>query len=105
MRALIVAIVFLAGLLPAAAQQAGNVAGQQLADKLCSACHATGRSGPSPMPKAPPFRQLAKRYPVENLAEALAEGIRTGHEGMPEFTLSPPEIGAFLAYLNEIAEK
>jgi mono/diheme cytochrome c family protein len=104
MRIALVVVSVLAGLQMAAAQTADNVKGQQLADKLCSACHATGRTGESPMAKAPAFRTLSKRYPVDSLAEALAEGIRTGHEGMPEFTLSPSEIGAFLAYLNDIAE-
>ena len=36
---------------------------------------------------APPFRDLPKRYPVENLAEALAEGIVTGHPARPRFIL------------------
>ncbi len=81
---------------------ADNVRGQEIAEKLCSRCHAVGRGGRSPHAKAPPFRDLAKRYPVEHLAEALAEGIRTGHPDMPEFKLSPPDIGALLTYLREI---
>lgn len=105
MRAAVVVLSVLAGLQWAEAQTADNVKGQQLADRLCAACHATGRTGESPMAKAPAFRTLSKRYPVDSLAEALAEGIRTGHEGMPEFTLSPAEIGAFLSYLSDIAEK
>src|SRR5215204_79298 len=44
-----------------------------------------GRQGDSPMTKAPPFRDLHKQYPVENLQEALGEGIATGHATMPEF--------------------
>jgi hypothetical protein len=56
------------------------------------------------MPKAPPFRTLGKRYPVEHLAEALAEGIRTGHPDMPEFEFSSPDIGALITYLKEIGE-
>jgi mono/diheme cytochrome c family protein len=52
---------------------------------------------------APPFRDLAKRYPVENLAEALAEGIVTGHPAMPRFTFEPREIDALLAYISSLA--
>lgn len=52
---------------------------------------------------APPFRDLPKRYPVENLAEALAEGIVTGHPAMPRFTFDPPEIDALLTYIASLA--
>ena len=36
------------------------------------------------------LRDVHKRYPVENLAEALAEGIITGHPGKPELQFSEP---------------
>jgi cytochrome c len=52
---------------------------------------------------APPFRDLPKRYPVDHLAEALAEGIVTGHPAMPEFTFTPREIEALLSYLSSLA--
>lgn len=102
------AILLAAGALEMSAargQPADHVRGQAIAERQCARCHATGRTGASPMPKAPQFRTLAKRYPIEQLAEALAEGIRTGHSDMPEFRLEPPEIGALLTYLNEIAER
>jgi hypothetical protein len=60
--------------------------------------------GESPMALAPPFRELPKRYPVEHLAEALAEGIVVGHPAMPEFTFAPPEIDALLSYLQGLSE-
>jgi hypothetical protein len=52
---------------------------------------------------APPFRVLPQRYPVQNLAEALAEGIVTGHPMMPEFTFAPDEIDALLTYIDSLA--
>jgi mono/diheme cytochrome c family protein len=52
---------------------------------------------------APPFRDLPKRYPVEHLAEALAEGIVAGHPAMPRFVLEPREIDALLAYMSSLA--
>jgi hypothetical protein len=55
------------------------------------------------MALAPPFRVLPERYPVEQLAEALAEGIVTGHPMMPEFTFDPREINALLSYLQSLA--
>jgi mono/diheme cytochrome c family protein len=55
------------------------------------------------MALAPPFRLLPGRYPVEHLAEALAEGIVVGHPAMPEFTFNPPEIDALLSYLQSLS--
>ena len=56
-------------------------AGQALAKKHCGNCHAVGPTGESRLKAAPPFRDIAKRYSVWNLEEALAEGIVTGHAG------------------------
>ena len=70
----------------------------------CAGCHATGRVGDSPLPIAPPFRTLHTRYPVETLAEALAEGITTGHPTMPEFRLDRAQINDVIAYLKSLQE-
>lgn len=35
-------------------------------------------------------------------AEALAEGIVTGHPDMPAFTFSPTQIGAIIAYIKSL---
>ena len=75
---------------------------QRLAEAKCSHCHAVGRIGVSPLPIAPPFRMLHTRYPVESLAEALAEGIMTGHPSMPEFRLDPDQIENLIAYLKTL---
>ncbi len=75
-------------------------AGQVLAEKKCGRCHATGVADKSKLGSAPPFRVLPSRYPVENLAEALAEGIVTGHPSMPEYTFHPEEIGDLLSYID-----
>lgn len=55
------------------------------------------------MRPAPPFRTLPQRYPVEHLAEALAEGIVTGHPSMPQFVFSPPEIDALLGFIDRLS--
>lgn len=77
-------------------------AGKALAEDLCGRCHATGPTGDSPLPQAVPFRDLRTRYPVESLAEALAEGIVTGHEDMPEFRFEPRAIDDLLAWLGTL---
>lgn len=76
--------------------------GKVLIEDRCSGCHATGVSGDSPVAKAPAFRSLKRKYPLENLAEALAEGIVTGHPDMPQFVFTPAEIDAIIAYLDSI---
>ena len=68
----------------------------------CTPCHAVDKVSPSPLGIAPPFRTLHTKYPVENLAEALAEGIMTGHPTMPQFKLDPGQIGDVIAYLKTL---
>lgn len=81
--------------------------GAGLARNNCGSCHAIGPTGASPNPKAPPFRRLARRYPLSHLEEALAEGIVVGHEGldMPQFRFDTREVEALLAYLASIQKR
>ncbi|WP_070998490.1 cytochrome c [Methylobacterium sp. C1] len=76
--------------------------GESLARTNCARCHAVGRVGTSPLPAAPPFRELHKRYPVEDLGEALTEGIRTGHPSMPEFRFDPEQAQDLIAYMKSL---
>lgn len=85
---------------PAAAGDADH--GRELAAAHCSRCHAVGEADQSAMAGAPPLRDLQLRYPVETLAEALAEGIVTGHPQMPVFTFSAEEIDSLLSYLESL---
>jgi cytochrome c len=87
---------------PAAAQVSVIERGADIANRQCARCHAVGGSGQSPMSLAPPFRDLSKRYPIDNLAEAFAEGIVTGHPAVPRFTLEPREINALLAFIDSL---
>jgi len=76
--------------------------GLAIATANCGRCHALGETDQSPHKEAPPFRLVVERYPSENLAEALAEGIVSGHPDMPVFRFQPDEIEAFLAYLDSL---
>jgi cytochrome c len=76
--------------------------GHAIVQRNCSVCHAVGTQGSSHNPEAPLFRELHTRYPVEMLAEALAEGILTAHPAMPQFVFTPPEINDIIAYLKSI---
>lgn len=97
LRSLVIALTLLST--PAVAD--GDLAaGGDLADRLCARCHAIAGVGPSPVAGAPAFSGLAEKWPVDHLAEALAEGIVTRHRDdvrMPEFTLSPEQIEDLLA--------
>src|SRR5689334_2880527 len=70
----------------------------------CARCHSVDKVTESPLRLAPPFRELHKRYPVEDLAEALAEGIRTGHPTMPEYKLDPGQVADVIAYLKTLEQ-
>ncbi|WP_320263195.1 c-type cytochrome [Mesorhizobium dulcispinae] len=76
--------------------------GKRLVETNCARCHAVGTAGPSTHPDAPPFRLLHLRYPLEDLQEALAEGISTGHPDMPEFVATPDQIEAIIAYIGSL---
>ncbi|MDP3316415.1 MAG: cytochrome c [Devosia sp.] len=78
--------------------------GKVLVDAYCSDCHVVGRTGESPLPIAPRFRDLHLRYDVEDLSEALVEGIVTAHEAMPEFEFDPIQAAAIIAYLKSLSE-
>ena len=87
---------------PAIAASPAEQRGQSFALTNCAKCHSIDRVTASPLPIAPPFRSLHKRYPIESLAEALAEGITTGHPTMPEYQLEPDQINDLLAYLKSL---
>lgn len=79
--------------------------GRLIAKEACAACHAIGADDASPNADAPAFRDLGQRYPVEDLAESLAEGIVTGHPDMPEVALEAQDVSFFIAYLKSIQSK
>jgi mono/diheme cytochrome c family protein len=101
MRLNVLAIILMLGASTAAFGQSAD-RGRVFAQTHCASCHAIDKTGDSPFAAAPPFRALHKRYRVEALAEALAEGISTGHPAMPEFTLTPRQIGDFLSFLKTL---
>ncbi len=78
--------------------------GHALVEANCSGCHAVGRADASPMPEAPPLRDVHQRYPVENLAEALAEGLTTGHPGKPAFKFEAREVDDIIDYLKSLEQ-
>ncbi|MGA9436407.1 MAG: cytochrome c [Roseobacter sp.] len=76
--------------------------GETIVQTYCSQCHAVGKTGSSPLSAAPPLRDLHKRYPVEHLEEAFAEGIYTGHPELPRFEFEPDQINDLIAFLKSL---
>lgn len=76
--------------------------GRVLTSTACAGCHATGRTGASPMAAAPPFREVAHRYPLNQLEESFGEGLVTGHPAMPQFVFRASEIDDLIAYLETL---
>lgn len=76
--------------------------GRVLAVQYCSGCHAVGLKGKSPHPKAPPFRTLSERFPIDALEETFIGTINTGHPGMPVFKASQQQIDFIIDYIAEV---
>lgn len=76
--------------------------GRAFASANCARCHSIDKLTASPLSIAPPFRVLHKRYPIESLEEALAEGIVTGHPTMPEFQLDPGQVSDIINFLKTL---
>lgn len=96
----IVALHLLAG--PVAAQDASAARGQVFASAVCARCHAVRAHGVSPMHEAPPFRTLAKRFPVDDLSDVLVEGVERRHPATPDFRLAPGEAADLTAYIKAL---
>jgi cytochrome c len=76
--------------------------GLTIARANCARCHSIDKVSESPLKIAPPFRTLHERYPVTDLQEPLAEGIRTGHPTMPEFRFDPDQVHDLVEYLKTL---
>jgi len=68
----------------------------------CARCHAVGSLGASPMREAPPFRMVARRFPIDDLADVLVEGVERRHPAMPDFRLDPGDAADLTAYLKAL---
>ena len=90
----------------AADPEADSVArGAAIAEARCAACHAVGLTGLSPAPPAPVLREMAEANDLDQLGRRMAEGKlihRSGTVSMPEFTLTPDEIGSVIAYMKTL---
>ncbi|MEZ5774232.1 MAG: tetratricopeptide repeat protein [Hyphomicrobiaceae bacterium] len=78
--------------------------GRRIVEANCSPCHATGRTGQSPNPKAPPFRRLTSRYPMLDLREPISRGIAAPHDVMPRFAATDADVDRIAAYIHSLGQ-
>ena len=76
--------------------------GQALAERMCSQCHATGKSDQSPPAAAPPFRELGRRLNLDSLPDRLRDALLVGHPDMPTFRFTREDARAFMLYVRSI---
>lgn len=78
--------------------------GKQVAEDLCSTCHAVGRTGESPNPAAPTFRTVLANYRPDWLADDLHNAVEISHLNMPTFHFGEDHEYDLVAYLLTIQE-
>jgi mono/diheme cytochrome c family protein len=77
-----------------------------LLKEFCGRCHAIGKTGQSPHPYAPPFRDLGENMLYdESFSQRLQNGLSTIHPDMPTFHFSQRDAGAVIEYLRAIQSK
>jgi cytochrome c len=76
--------------------------GKAILEKHCGRCHALEATGASPLPQAPPLRQVYLSFPIQELEAGLAEGMGSRHKDMPQIQFSTEQVAAILAYLGSI---
>lgn len=76
--------------------------GEALLEQNCGRCHSLAAEGASPLPQAPPLREVYLKYPIDQLDEGFAEGMGSKHRDMPQIQFSPEQVAAILSYLGSI---
>jgi cytochrome c len=76
--------------------------GLQVAQDLCSSCHAVGRTGDSPTPAAPVFRTILAQYNPGALTVDLKRAAAISHRNMPTFVMTDQHAEDLVAYLVSI---
>jgi cytochrome c len=76
--------------------------GRALLATHCGRCHSIEGTGTSPLPQAPPLRDVYAKYPIDQLEEGFAEGMGSKHRDMPQIQFSPDQVTAILDYLGAL---
>lgn len=87
---------------PLGAAEGGAADGRTILETHCGRCHAIDTTGPSPLPQAPPLREVYLSYPIDQLEQGFAEGMGSRHRDMPQIQFSDDQVAAILGYLGSI---
>ncbi|MDX2201442.1 MAG: cytochrome c [Hyphomicrobiaceae bacterium] len=69
----------------------------------CGRCHSLAPTGASPLPAAPPFRDVYDRFAPLDLRAMLRQGMVSRHREMPQMQMSDEESDAVMAFLYALA--
>ncbi|NNJ74116.1 MAG: cytochrome c [Anderseniella sp.] len=94
-----------AGQVPARAddEAASIQRGKELAQLLCTRCHAIEGPGPGTEEKSPPFSTLVPNLTLEGIADQLLEGLPMGHDPMPKWEFSEQQALDLLLYIESVS--
>ena len=100
---LLVTMPFVAGLASSAEAQTGDPsAGAAYAQQVCAKCHAIDRTGTSPEPTAPPFKDVANTPGMTGTA--LRVWLSTSHPTMPNIIVEPTDMDHVIAFILSLKE-
>ncbi|WP_293908058.1 cytochrome c [Phenylobacterium sp.] len=74
--------------------------GEGLATAKCAGCHTIAGGAASPVSRATPFPEIAKRYTRNGLTWELEAINDVGHYQMPTTALSRDQMSALVAYIH-----
>lgn len=77
--------------------------GQRIATQQCAVCHAIDRTSQSPRLDAPPLRNVLAVYDTDDLAYRFIEGMKVGHDAMPQFDFDVRAADDLLAFIASIS--
>lgn len=98
-------LAMIAGQFPARAddEAASIKRGKELAQLLCTRCHAIEGPGPGKEEKSPPFSTLIEKLTMEGVADQVLEGLPLGHDPMPKWEFSEQQAVDLLLYIESVS--
>lgn len=78
--------------------------GRDIAVSMCGGCHAVDDADQSPRPDAPPLKSILAGYDPDALSDDLINGVKMGHQDMPEFDFNVIATDALVTYLISISD-
>lgn len=79
--------------------------GKRIAEANCATCHAIAQFDGSPLPSAPPLREIGARFAFAELRVLLRGPVFLDHAEMPDFEPSQVQADDLATYMIDIAPK